>query len=79
MGAKQPFRCDFTELSHSSSVHVEDHPLAQDAVGADEDVELAPALQRGTYEPFRHVHLGDVADGGDSLAPRRRDLVDDRV
>ena len=59
--------------------HVEDHPLAQDAVRADEDVEVAVGVDRGRDGALGGLHVGDVASERDRFAAGGGDFVDDRL
>ena len=59
--------------------HVEDHALAQDAVGADEHVESAELVDGGLDHALGAVHVGDVADEGDGLAAGVADFLHDGV
>jgi len=55
--------------------HVEDHALAQNAVSADEDVEVAEAVYRGLHGTFSGVHVGDVAGDGHCLSAVGNDFI----
>jgi hypothetical protein len=57
--------------------HVEAHPVAQDARVVDQDVEVAPGLDRLVDEALRALPVGDVVVIGDGLAAGLGDLVDD--
>ena len=57
--------------------HVEDHALSQNAVGADEDIEVAEGVDRCLDGALGGVHVGDVAGDGDGLSAVGDDLVDD--
>ena len=48
--------------------HVEDHPLAQNPRDVDENVELAPGVERETDEILRLAVVGDVRVVGDGIA-----------
>ncbi len=65
--------------SHSSSRHVEDHALAQDAGHADQAVQLAVCIDAGAHQVLGAVPVGDVAVVGDCGAALGFDLVDDVV
>ena len=62
--------------SHSSSRHVDQHPVAQDAGVVDQHVEIAEGLDRGVDEPLAALPVADVVGVGHRLAARRPDLVD---
>ena len=54
-------------------VHVEDHPVAQDARVVHEHVEAAEGVDRLLHHVARAVEIGDVVEVGDGLAATRPD------
>ena len=57
-------------------VHVEDHPVAQDARVVHEHVESAEGVNRLLHQVARAVEIGDVVEVGDSLAAACPDDLD---
>src|SRR6185369_12453254 len=59
--------------------HVEDHPLAQDAGAADEDVQVAELLERQPHDGLAPRHRGHALGTGDRLTAGLLDHADDFV
>jgi len=57
--------------------HVEDHAVAEDAGDVDEDIELAPLVERLADEVFGLVHVRDIVVVGEGDAAPGLDFVDD--
>ena len=79
VGAKQPLRCIRTTLSHSSSVMLKIIRSRRMPVGADQDVELPPRVERQPDGGFGRVHVGDVAKRWQRLAAGVLDLLNHGV
>ena len=62
--------------SHSSSVMLVEHAVAQDAGVVDQHVEVAEGLDRGVDQALRALPRRDVVAVGDGLAAHARDLLD---
>ncbi len=73
-GAKVPLRWTLMTASHSSSVMLVEHPVAQDAGVVDDDVEVAEGLDRRVDQPLGALPRRDVVAVGDRLAAHRLDL-----
>ena len=65
--------------SHSSSLMLIEHAVAQDAGVVDEDVEAPEGVDRRVDEVLGALPVGDVVGVGDRLAARCLDLGDDVV
>ena len=76
---KWPLRWTRTTASKSSSRHVEDHAVAEEAGVVDDDVEPAEAFDRAAHEIEGVVPVGDVGMVGERLATERLDLGHDRL
>ena len=60
-------------------LHVEDHPLAQDAVGGHDDIELAVVIEGAFHEALGELHVGDIADHARAVAAAGLVSLDDTV
>ena len=59
--------------------HIEDHPLAQNAVRADQYVESLELVERSLDHPLGGVHIGDIAHEGHGFAAGVADFLHDRL
>ena len=77
VGAKWPLRWTAITLSHSSSVMLIEHPVAQDAGVVDEDVEAPERVDGGLHHLACLREVCDVGAVRDRLAAGCLDLLDD--